>query len=270
MLDGLLTLLLAGAVVLAVATATGEGRRLRREPGRREILAGEAAGSDRFHNAVAVLIAVVSISGALLAWRAARVSGAAEGRAQGANQALVRNNEVSALADDSIALGGVQTLLLQEHVAQARTLAARAAALRSGPDAEATADEAATLEAQADEERAVSRLLGASFLSIFRPGYAADGTPAAYDGDLVRATHRALNEDYRTLDAVQARSAAGARDLHRTARRLVAIGMLLTLTLFLLTLANMSPLHRRLWIFLPVVVAVGGALVTFVTVEGVL
>jgi len=195
--------------------------------------------ADAFTNAVAVLIAVVSIVSAIVAWRASL----AQNDAQGLDVRAIQE-----LAQVQQARQGLQALVdqdrrflarAQEHLLTAKQLRAEADAIR-GTDA-TRADQ---LDQQAQDEDALARVLGPFFLAA--SGIVlGENDLIGYDPVYVQRNLEQNNETMRELRPEETR--ASAATAHARALDLVGIALLLVVSLFFLTLAEVGRQRPRGW-----------------------
>ena len=187
------------------------------------------SATDRFRTRVAILIALVSIMGAVVAWRASEASELASNLDQDATQQFVQREQILGQLDEDV-MQDVRLLgAYQEHVKAWKELE-RSANAASGAAAE-------TLRRRAQEERALARTLYLLFQTWY-PSHPEENGDVAFDRDAARAWMRDGNDDLATLapEATDARADAA----HEKTVNLVALAALLVGALFLLTLAQMA------------------------------
>ena len=195
------------------------------------------SATDRFRGRVAILIAFVSIMGAVVAWRASEASELASNLDQDATQQFVQREQILGQLDEDV----IQDMRLlgsyQEHVKAWKELDRAAAAATGG-----AADD---LRRRAQEERALARALYLLFQTAY-PTDPEENGDVAFDREFAQRVMRDGNDDLATLapEATDAR----ADDAHEKTVNLVALAALLVGALFLLTLAQMArPTIRALY-----------------------
>jgi hypothetical protein len=209
------------------------------------------AARDRFRIRVAVLIALVSISGALVAWRASVSSINAAALDQEAEQQLLQQQQREAVLKGQVANDLIVFSRYQEHVKSWRLLSKKAEQLR--PHNPALAD---SFDTQAQGELALAR----SFRSYFQAGTPDFGNASgdvAYDPAFV--LRNLLQSDPQLAVLHPDTTFEEAHHAHGVTVDLVAIVALLIAAVFLLTLAQFAGVGIRLFFAgIGVVVAVTG------------
>ncbi len=184
-----------------------------------------AEADTRLGRRVAVLIVAVSMLGAVVTWRASVWSGIASGLDREATQELLiaeraKTSNYGKVAEDLRLVGRYEW----EHQLARRE--------RAHPELSRDAlDRAATATA-------VSRMLTASVLT-------SDGSRVVYDAEAALGYLAAIEPDLAGADP-QYVSGLAAKAHDKTVR-LVAIGLLLLVALFFLTLAEIGSGSRRRW-----------------------
>jgi hypothetical protein len=240
-----LYLLVIGAVVGGAVVAVREWRRYRVDRSPRPPLSADEREGDPFHTGVAVLIAAVSVAGAVLAFQASTVFGDASELSGRSIQERTQLSKEAGFVDTKIDFGARLATIYQEHlrtVTELERLAAAARAAGDGPRAQ-------RLEADLRVERAATRVIDAGFLGPYRPDV--DDGAVTYDRERLRAREAITNPDLRTLDP--AATQAEAERARRKGLALLGVGALFGLVLLLLTVTNLGPVHRRLRALVPAV-----------------
>lgn len=218
-----------------------EWTRMRRDRTPLPPLDPEVAATDRWHNAVTLAIAALSIIGAVMAWDASNQFDSASDLSREAVNESVRYQSVRALSDGRIDFDARLTLLYQEHLRAEASYYEKATAARNTSDTV----HAGQLEAEARVEGAVARLFSASFLTSF-PTINADNS-VTYDRQAQLALARADDSDLRTLDPASVRTiSVESSQTRRVAQQLVVAGAMFIAAMFFLTVADLGWLHRRL------------------------
>jgi hypothetical protein len=196
----------------------------------------DAGGRDRFRTRVAILIAVTSMIGAVVAFRASITSSNASSLDQLATQELVQQEQIEARLQGQVA----QDLRLlgryQQHVKAARLLERDANKVRGRfPEL------AERLATQAEGESYLARTM----LPLFEvPPTAPDGKGnVSYDCDVVLAQLQAGDPDLAVLDPEQ--TAADAEAEEQKTLYLVGIAALLVAALFFFTIAQLAKRSTR-------------------------
>ena len=194
-----------------------------------EATSGRRAGrSDHLTTAVAVLIAVVSMASAGVVWRAAIAeSSATTSEREGVIEAVKRE---AALAAD------VSTLLWEARYAADHTLYLARLGVLEGDEDAAAVTEAEGLAVIADS------LAGFTPLATDQSYRTADG---GLDLDARLADLRDLNPDLRDLDPSSHFSEADRH--HLESRMLLSVVVVFAVSLFFLTLAEITP-HRARYV----------------------
>lgn len=182
-----------------------------------------------FRTIVAAMIAVISVLGAIAAWRAAVVSITAADLNEDGMLELVQREQIRAqmesLVDEDVRLFAEY----RTHVVAWDLLLKDAKAQRQRRPELADA-----LEAQAQGELARARAL----VPFFRASAPALSPDATYDRAFALSNLESLNTDFRELDP-DASFARGAREYRRTVN-LVLVVALFVASLFFLTLAQFA------------------------------
>lgn len=192
--------------------------------------------SSTFRLAVALLIVLVSVLGAGVAWSAARSSSRSSDLDQQAQQEFLLREQIltSARAAVGEELRWVGTF--QEEILSQRILREQAARYRSSDPSVA-----AILSAQAQGEAALARTTGYFFFATF-PSISADGS-IGYDQQ--QAVDNLLSQYvvYQQLHPVQTAAAADRAD--SKSGHLIGVGVILVSALFFLTLAEIGVRRAR-------------------------
>jgi len=191
--------------------------------------------SPRFRLVVAVLIAIVSILGAGVAWSASTTSNRSSDLDQQAQQEFLLRQQILTSARASIGEELRRVADLQEQVLAERTLRKQADRFRiTQPDV------AAILDAQAQGQAALARTTGSLFFAA-APTVAADGT-VSYDRK--QAMNNLLSQYviYQQLHPNETQAEANRAD--EKYRRVVGVGVLFVAALFFFTVAEFG--RRRI------------------------
>lgn len=232
--------------------------RLDRSPGKPPKL--EEAALDRWNARVVVLVAAMSVMGALLAWWASATFADAQLLDQRSLQQTNQYQTTKAIEDSKIAFGARLTQIYEQHtVAESNLYTQAAAAWSRGNERLALA-----LEAEARVEGAQERVLDPGFLH-YSPGFPGSGGAVAYSVSEQETNAVFESQDLRTLDpahvAVVEASAASARARGET----IVLGTVLIFAgVFFFTLAYLGGRHRRVRAFAPGILGAVGALVVVV------
>jgi cell division protein FtsL len=214
--------------------------------------------AEAFRTTVAVLIAIVSIFGALVAWRASTYSTQGEDLDQKATQELVREQQILASINGEVSQDERLLGVYQEHVKLA-TLLRRQAGLVAKTDAE----RATLLKADAAEERALTRSLNGFFRAQV-PGYPDDAGNVTYDRHSGVSYLEEVDNELPMLHPEQVERQASAK--HDKALDLVAIAAVFVLALFFLTLAELTRPRTRVPLTAAGTAALVAGLVLFLVV----
>jgi hypothetical protein len=195
--------------------------------------------ADRFTRGVAVIIAIVSIFSAIVAWRASLAQNDAQGLDIRAIQELAQvqqaRQNLQALVDQDRRF----VARAQEHLLAAKQLRAEADTLRATDE-----PRAAVLDEQAQDEDALARVLSPFFLAA--GGIVlGDNDVIGYDPAYVQRNLEQNDETLRQLRPDETR--ANATTAHAKALDLIGIALLLVLSLFALTLAEVGRRRLRVW-----------------------
>lgn len=185
--------------------------------------------SPRFRTVVAITIAVVSVLGAIAAWRAAVVSITAADLNEDGMLELVQREQIrtqmESLVDEDVRLFAEYRI----HVVAWDLLGKDARAQRrKNPEV------ADALEAQAQGELARARAL----IPFFRASAPVLSADATYDRDFALSNLEALNSDFRELDP-DASFARGEREYRRTVNLVLVVALFVS-SLFFLTIAQFA------------------------------
>lgn len=196
---------------------------------------GEWRSRIRLQTAVGILIVVVSVLSAIVTWRAAEASGVAADRDRQARQDLLLQRQKLDVHEADTAHEAELYASYAEQVRRAEDLERRAADL--GLDDPETAA-ALTLEAQ--EERAVARVLRPLFVNAIPVGLEGE---LRYSRENALLFARAIDDDLRALHPGQLRRSA---DRERSKWvHLVAVDTGLIAAIFLLTLSQLIRPRRH-------------------------
>jgi len=183
----------------------------------------------QFRLVVAVLIAIVSVLGATVAWSASTTSNRSSDLNQEAQQDYLLQQQILTSARASIGEDLRRVAEFQEELTGERVLRAQADSFRKTQP-----DVAAILDQQAQGQAALARTTGAEFFAAF-PGVSADKT-VSYDQ--AQALDNALSEYvvYQQLHPGEEQESADKADSKY--KQLVGVGVLLVVALFFLTVAE--------------------------------
>ncbi len=248
-------LLLVGAYLLRIEWSRFKADRSPAPPPSPEV-----AALDRWNAGVAMLIAGISIVGALLAWWASTTFDAASSLDQQALQQMTQYQTTKAVQDSYINLGARLSEAFQEHTVAESNLYTQAGWARKAGNL----PQALQLEAQARVEGAEERALYPGFV-----GYWASLPNAKGDVGYSRAQQEAYAyetvTDLRTLDAEHVAALNGsARSLRAKGQRILLAGALLIMAVFFLTVSYLGWKHRRVHTLAPGVLAMAAALAVLV------
>lgn len=193
---------------------------------------GQPGPAERFRTAVAILIAAVSVLGAIVAWRASVYSTDASNLDQQATQELVRRQQILASFRGFVSQDRRFHGPYQEHVKAATLLDRESRAVRRRNPVHAT-----ELRAQAQEERALARSLAHFFYSQTPDDPTAAGN-VAYDAGAGLQYLEEVDAELPMLHPVAV--AREARRLHHRTVRLVGVAAVFVVALFFLTLAELT------------------------------
>ncbi|HTV12705.1 MAG TPA: hypothetical protein VME20_12680 [Acidimicrobiales bacterium] len=209
----------------------------------------EEAALDRWNAGVVVLVAGLSIVGAMMAFWASSKFSAASGLSQQALQEVAQYQTVKAEQDGYLDYGARLSETYQEHTVAESALYARAAAAWSANDP----TEARALEAEARVEGAVERALVPGFLCYW-PSSRGENGSVYYDEAGLRASEVESpcvqpgqgSSALRTLGASQAGAlGASASNDRSQAEQIVLAGAFVIIAAFFLTLSYLGWRHRR-------------------------
>jgi hypothetical protein len=198
---------------------------------------GEGSPPDRFRTVVALLIVIVSLAGAGVAFSASIASNRAGDLDQAALQEYALKNQILGIRRQQVAEDARLASVYQDHEMAARLLQQQADRVRARHPTIAGA-----LDEQAQAEAAQARTTGSHFVANF-PQVLPDGR-VVYDQQQALQNLLAQDIDYQGLDpAATAREAA---DAHAKAVRVVAVGIVFVAALFFLTLAQIGRAGSRM------------------------
>ncbi len=257
-----LALLLAVAVFLLVA----EWRRYLKDRMPAPPPTPEEASLDRWNAGVVMLVAGISISGALLAWWAASQFSAAANASQQALTEATQYQTVKAEQDGYVDFGARLAESYQEHTVAATQLYSEAASAWSAGQGNVALE----LETQARLESAQARALYPGFVCYWpfyssAPGGRVDFNVAQEKASEAQGACTQADQDptaLRTLGpAAVAQVEATASSDRGTAEEIVLAGALLIVAVFFMTMSYLAWRHRRAHYLAPGVVSVAAALV---------
>jgi Arc/MetJ-type ribon-helix-helix transcriptional regulator len=209
----------------------------------------EEAALDRWNAGVVMLVAGLSIVGAVMAFWASGKFSSASDLSQQAVQEVTQYQTVKAEQDGYVDFGARLSEDYQEHTAAESNLYSEAAAAWAAGET----TEAAALEADARVEGAQERALVTGFVCYW-PSYRGAGGSVVYDVPALRASEVELpcvqpGQDpsaLRTLGNAQADALAQTAANNRAeAQQIVLGGAFLIAAVFFLTLSYLGWRHRR-------------------------
>jgi hypothetical protein len=229
------------------------------DPPGRSAAAARPGRTDRFRAWVGVLIAVVSILGAVVVWRASVESSNASNSTQQATQQLILQQQRRGSIESGVAQDFRLFLDFQEHVMSWRRLLAQA-------DEAASTDAilAATLRAQARRELSEARRIRPLIQNFDRPSFGDEN--GVVDFDPARQAHALAEADLELTGLRPDLAFAGAKEAHDRAVRLVGVGVLFAAALLFLTFAQVARRGARRVFALAGVVVLLSASVLFAMV----
>ncbi len=240
----LAVLLLGGLLLLRL-----EWRRYRADKAPIPPPTPEEAALDRWNAGVVMLVAGLSVVGAILAFWASSQFSSASGLSQQAVQEVTQYQTVKAEQDSYVDFGARLNEVYQEHTVAESALYGQAASDWAGGDSTL----ARSLEAMARVEGAQERALIPGFVCYWPSSRGTDGS-VLYDQAGLRASELESpcvqpGQDpsaLRTLDAAHtnALEASAASDRSR-AQELVMSGAFVIVAVFFLTLSYLGWRHRR-------------------------
>jgi hypothetical protein len=252
-------LLLRGGHLLGV-----EWHRYRADPSRGELPTPEEAARDRWNAGVVMLVAGLSVIGALLAFWASSEFSSASGLSQQAVQDVTRYQTVKAEQDSYLQFGARLNVSYQEYsVGQSNLYAEAASAWDDNQPGEARA-----LEAQARVDGAAERALIPGFVCYW-PSSRGRGGSVYYDQAALRVSEVETPcvqpgqdpSSLRTLSTSQADALEhGAAADRSRAEDVILSGAFVIVAVFFLTVAYLGWRHRRARTLGAGVVAIGIAL----------
>jgi hypothetical protein len=187
--------------------------------------------SSTFRLAVALLIVLVSVLGAGVAWSASRSSIRSSDFDQQAQQEFLLREQILTSARAAVGEELRRVSTFQEEILSQRILREQAARFRASDPSVA-----AILSAQAQGEAALARTTGYFFFATF-PSIAPDGS-VGYDQQ--QAVNNLLSQ-YTVYQQLHPRQTAAAADRSDSkSRHLIGVGVILVAALFLLTLAEIG------------------------------
>lgn len=224
----------------------------------------EEAALDRWNAGVVVLVAGLSVVGALLAWWASSEFSDASSTSLQAVQEAAQYQTVKAEQDSYLSFGERLDATYQEHtVAQSELYAEAAQARRAGDNYDTL-----QLEAQARVEGAQERASAPEFLCYWPSGVASNGA-VPYNATQLAGTEQdspCVQPDQdpaslRTLDQshVSALEAVAKSD-RSTAEETVLAGAFVIVAVFFMTISYLGWRHRRVRSLAPGIVAMAIAL----------
>jgi hypothetical protein len=229
----------------------------------------EEASLDRWNAGVVMLVAVVSIIGAMTAFWASNKFSDASTMSQQSLQEASQYQTVKAEQDGYVQFGARLSELYQEHTVAASQLYTEAATARQAGNPNG----ALLLEAQARVEGAQERALSPGFFCYEPTNYGSDGTVtySISQEEQSEAEDACTQPDQdpsslRTLDQAHVlaleTSAASERS---TAEDVVLSGALLIVAVFFMTLSYLGWRHRRIPSLAAGVLSLAGALAVAVS-----
>jgi hypothetical protein len=225
----------------------------------------EEAALDRWNAWVVMVVAGISVVGALLAFWASADFSAASSASQQAVQEATQYQTIKSEQDGFINFGADLTQTVQEHTVQESTLYTEAAAAWSSGQASL----AEQLEADARAQGAVERALISGYTCYWANLPGAGGVMQYNVAELQASEVESPcvlpgqdSSSLRTLDPShqQALTNSAANDRSH-AEAVVLAGALLILAVFCLTVSYLGPKHRRSLAVSPGVVSIAAALV---------
>jgi len=255
----LAVLLVAGALLLRM-----EWRRYRFDRSPSPPPTPEEAALDRWNAGVVMLVAGLSIAGALLAWWASSEFSLASDESQQALAQTTQYQTVKAEQDSYVDFGVRLAQQYQQHtVAEANLYQQAAYALQAGQSLSAL-----QLEAQARTQGAQARALAPGFVCYFPYSPGAGGL-VDYDlaGQLATELANPCVQPGQDQTALQtlgpshiAALESTARAERSTAEQIVLAGALIIVAVFFLTVSYLGWKHRRAHALAPGVLAIAAAL----------
>lgn len=225
----------------------------------------EEAALDRWNAWVVMVVAGISVVGALLAFWASADFSAASSASQQAVQEATQYQTIKSEQDGFINFGADLTQTVQEHTVQESTLYKEAAAAWSSGQASL----AQQLEADARAEGAVERALISGYTCYWAnlpgPGGVMQYNIAELQASEVESPCVLPGQDSSSLRTLgpshqQALTNSAANDRSH-GEAVVLAGALLILAVFCLTVSYLGPKHRRSLAVSPGVVSIAAALV---------
>jgi hypothetical protein len=224
----------------------------------------EEASLDRWNAGVVIVVAGLSVVGALLAWWASSEFSAASSTSLQAVQEAAQYLTVKAEQDSYVSFGERLAATYQEHtVAESELYSEAARARRSGDTYDAL-----QLEAQARVEGAQERAIAPDFLCYWPSGVDSKGA-VSYNAQQLAGTEQdspCVQPDQdpaslRTLDQshVSALEAVAKSD-RSNAEEIVLAGAFVIVAVFFMTISYLGWRHRRVRSLAPGVVAMAIAL----------
>jgi multidrug efflux pump subunit AcrA (membrane-fusion protein) len=223
----------------------------------------EEAALDRWNAGVVMLVAGLSIAGALLAWWASSEFSLASTVSQQALAETTQYQTVKAEQDSYIDLGSKLAEQYQQHtVAESSLYQQAASAISAGQT-----DVARQLEAEARAEGAQARALAPGFVCYWPYSPGTDGSigydETAQQGKEVADPCVQPGQDptaLQTLDPAHVSTLEStARADRSTAEEIVMAGALVIVAVFFLTVSYLGWKHRRAHTLAPGVLAIGAS-----------
>jgi hypothetical protein len=180
-----------------------------------------------------VLIAVVSILGAVVVWRASVASSNASDSTQQATQQLILQQQRRGSIESGVAQDFRLFLDFQEHVMNWRRLLSQA-----DEAAPMDATLAAALRAQARRELSEARRIRPLIQNFDRPSFGDEN--GVVDFDPARQAHALAEADLELTGLRPDLAFADAKEAHDRALRLIGVGVLFAAALLFLTFAQVA------------------------------
>ncbi len=191
---------------------------------------------DKLRYRTGIAIAIVSILGAIVAWRASTVSGAAAGLGQQATTELAEKQQIAARLHNNVNQDLRLLASYQEHLWLEARLRDDARNVRNEDPALANA-----LEVRANGEAVLLRAIDQFFI-VAHPDV--DPAKAIATYDRARAIQYLADYEPRLAELRPQELAAATGTQQRLARQLVLMGAVLVIALFFLTVAQLPGLAR--------------------------
>ena len=238
-------ILCGAAVVFAAVVALGELRRYLKDRSPSPPPEPEEVARDPWHARLVILVAFLSVLGALLAWWASTTFANAESASQQVIEQTAKWQSDSTQAQSKVDFDSRLSLLFQNDNYAATQLLHEASG--NGPLSE-------LLQADAQVDAAGARALYADGFLVDYPTIASDGS-VTYNSSQALASVVPNDSILRTLGPTSwaALDAQAAKD-RSIGQKIVLAGALLIGTVFFLTVANLGWKHRRIHMLVPAVV----------------